>query len=116
LEKFCTIADEKANVVTRPQFTQNGNRRKWSLVIPVPKRENPAEKADPNMARNRQDHANGISATRIVVTGGPIVASQGFTVAGDKRSALLEPAEIQQLVQTAREQVEVFLEWELISK
>ena len=45
-----------------------------------------------------------------------IIASQGFTVAGHKRSALLEPAKIEGLFQTEREQVELFLEWELASK
>jgi hypothetical protein len=113
LERFCTITDDKGNVISRPQFTQNGNRRKLSLVIPVPKHDNPAEKADPTLAKLRQDQANGISATRIVVSGGRIIACQGFTVASDKRSALLEPAEIQELLQTDRELVELFLEWEL---
>jgi hypothetical protein len=116
LEKFCTITDEKGNVIIRPQFTQNGNRRKLSLVIPVPKQEKPPENAEPTVARIRQDQANGISASRIVVTGGRIVASQGFTVASDKRSALLNPAEIQELFQPDRKLVEVFLEWELTSE
>jgi hypothetical protein len=116
LERFCTIKDEKCNVIARPQFTQNGNRRKLLLVVPVPKDEKPAEKPDRTIEKLRQDQANGISETRIVVVGGQIIASQGFTVAGDERSALLEPAKVEELFQTDREQVELFLEWELAGK
>jgi hypothetical protein len=116
LERFCTIKDDKGIVIARPEFTQNGNRRKLSLMIPVPKDENPAAKPEPTIEKLRQDQANGISETRVVVTGGQIIASQGFTVAGDKRSALLEPAKIQELFQTDQEQVELFLEWELATK
>jgi hypothetical protein len=116
LEKFCTIKDEKGNVIARPQFTQNGNRRKLSLVVPVPKDEKPAEKPEFTIEKLRQDQANAVSETRIVVTGGQIIASQGFTVASDKRSALLEPAKIEVLFQTDREQVELYLEWELAGK
>ena len=50
----------------------------------------------------------------MVVAGGRIVASRGFTVAADKRSALLEPSELLALLQ--KEQVvELFLEWEVES-
>jgi hypothetical protein len=116
LEKFCTISDDKGTVVSRPQFTQNGNRRKLSLMIPVPKHDQPAAQDELTLAQLRQDQANSISATRIAVTGGRIVASQGFTVGSDKRSALLEPTEIQKLLQTDLETVELFLEWDLTSE
>jgi hypothetical protein len=65
------------------------------------------------MEQLRQEQASGISETRVVVAGGRIIASQGFAVASDKRSALLDPAAIQKLVQSATDKVEIFLEWEL---
>ena len=113
LQEFCTIKGEKGEVIAKARFTENGKRRRFSIVVPVPKDEKPGEPATPTIKQLRQDQANGISETRIVVPGGQIVDSQGFTVAADKRSALLEPAEIRSLFQSGREQVELFLEWEL---
>jgi hypothetical protein len=112
LQNFATLKNEKGEVVAQAQFTQNGNRRRLSLVVLVPKDETPTEQAKPTI-QLRQEQANGISETRVVVAGGRIIASQGFTVASDHRSALLDPAKIRELVQSASDRVELFLEWEL---
>ena len=115
LQDFATFKNEKGEVIAQAQFTQNGNRRKLSLVIPLPKDEKSPEQAKPTMGQLRQEQANGISETRVVVAGGRLIASQGFTVASDQRSALLDPAKLQELVESGPDQVELFLEWEPLS-
>ena len=115
LQNFGTFKNEKGEVIAQAQFTQNGNRRRLSLVIPVPKDEKSAEQANPTIEQLRQEQANGISETRVVVAGGRIIASQGFSVASDNRSALLDPAKLRELVRSSPEHVELFLEWELSS-
>jgi hypothetical protein len=113
LRDFCTIKGEKGEVIAQPRFTQSGKRRRFSVEIQASKDERPAEAKRPTTHELRQAEANGISETRIAVAGGQIVASRGFTVAADKRSALLEPVEIQGLLEAGREKVELFLEWDL---
>ena len=49
---------------------------------------------------SQQDKAHGFSETRIVVIGGKMLASQGWTVASDTRSALLSVDEIARLLRT----------------
>ena len=45
--------------------------------------------------------------------GGHIIASQGFVVAGDKRSCLFDSAQVEKLLSSHSEQVALFVEWEL---
>jgi hypothetical protein len=113
LQEFYSIRGEKGEVVTQPCFTQSGNRRRLSIEIPVPKEGKSGETAKPTVEGMRQDQANGISETRFVVTGGQIVGSRGFIVAADKRSALIDPFKVQELLRAAVEKVEIFIEWEL---
>jgi hypothetical protein len=109
LEGYWTLKGDKGEVIAQSRFTQGGNRRKLSVVITPPKDQKFGEPEKPN----RQAQADGISETRIVVAGGRIIGSRGFTVAADRRSALLEPSEILAMLQRDRERVELFLEWEL---
>lgn len=113
LEKFFTVKNDKGEVVAPVRFTQDGNRRRISVVIPIP-RDQPQETKAPLTPRElREQQANGFSETRVAVTGGRIVASQGFVVANDKRSCLLDSAQIEELLRRRPEQVELFIEWEL---
>ncbi len=116
LEKFGTIKNDKGEVIAPVRFTQNGNRRKISLVIPVPRDEQPEITTPPSPKELREQQANGISETRIVVAAGRIVASQGFVVAADKRSCLLDVNQIAERLRSRPEQVELFIEWELGDK
>jgi hypothetical protein len=116
LEKFCTIKGEKGEIVAPATFSQNENRRRLGILIPVPREEKPAKKEALSFREMRERQANSLSETRMAVVGGRIIASQGFLVAGDKRSALLELSELEHLLQTDQEQVEVFIEWELVSE
>jgi hypothetical protein len=116
LQNFATFKNEKGEVIAQAQFTQKDNRRRLSLVVPVPKDEKPTEQATLTIEQLRQEQANGISETRVVVAGGRIIASHGFTVASDQRSALVDPAKLRELVQTGADQVEIFLEWKLVNE
>lgn len=115
-QEFFTIRGEKGEAIVEPLFTQCGNLRRFSLVIAVPRNGVPDAVAIPTFQQARQAQADGISETRIVVAFGRIVDSQGFTVAADKRSALIDPGAIQPLFRSGKEKVELFLEWELDSK
>ena len=81
-------------------------------MIKLPKDQKPGESGKATVRELREEQANGISETRMVVAGGQIIASRGFTVAGDKRSALLEPSELLALLKR-KPVVELFLEWEV---
>lgn len=111
LETFYTFKGGKDGIVAKARFTESGRRRKLSIVIPPRAGETPEE--EPTAEALRQSQADGISEMRIVVAGGRIVDSRGFTPASDRRSALLEPRRIHDLVARAEKDVEVFLEWEL---
>lgn len=113
LERFATIKNDKGEVIAPARFTREGNRRKIAIVIPVPRDEATETETPPSPAELREREANGISETRIVIARGRIVASQGFVVASDKRSCLLDANQIAELIRGRPEQVELFITWEL---
>jgi hypothetical protein len=112
-QNFMTFKDEKGEVVAQPQFTHNGNKRRLSLVVPLSDDEQATEQPKLTIEELRREQANNVSETRLVVTGGRIIASQGFIVASDRRSALLDPVQLRDLVHSGKKELEVFLEWEL---
>ena len=116
LLEFCTIKGEKGETIARPNLTQDGKRRRLSIEVPVPKDQKQDDGSKQTIQQIRQEQASGISETRIAVSGGLIINSRGFTIATDKRSALLEPAEIRAQIEAKQEKVELFLEWELAGK
>lgn len=113
LEKFCTIKGERGEVLAQARFTQDGSRRKLSLVIPVPHEEKIEATATPTFKDLRDQQASAISETRVAVAGGKIIASRGFVVAADKRSCLLDTVQIDDLLRDRTEQLELFVEWEV---
>jgi hypothetical protein len=113
LENFGTVKNEQGEVVAQARFLQDGNRRRFSLTLPVPDKQETAEEIQAAREQRRREQANGISETRVAVAGGRITASQGFIVAGDKRSALVDADEIQKLLWAADRGLVLFLEWEL---
>lgn len=116
LERFGTIKNEQGEVIAPVRFTKEGNRRKISLVVPIPRDEQPTTQTTPSPKELREQQANGFSETRVAVAGGRIIASQGFVVASDKRSCLLDANQITELLRNRPEHVELFIEWELDSK
>jgi hypothetical protein len=113
LERFATIKNDKGEVIAPASFSRDGNRRKVAIVIPVPRDELTEIETPPSLAELRERQANSISETRIVVARGRIVASQGFVVAADKRSCLLDVNRVAELLRSRPEQVELFITWEL---
>lgn len=116
LEKFCTIKGEKGAILAQARFAQCDNRRRLSLQIPMSRGEQSTDKSPPTFKTLREQQANYLSETRVVVAGGRIIASQGFVVADDKRSCLLDSAEIDALLRSDKDHIELFLEWELNGK
>jgi hypothetical protein len=114
LEKFCTFRGERGETLVEARFKQDGLRRRLSLLI-SPSKDQESPTSDIATSNNRQALANGVSETRIAVTRGKIVGARGFTVAADKQSALLAPEEIDRLVRASRDQVELYLEWEVFA-
>ena len=114
LEEFCTIRDEKGEPEQRARFVKEGQRRRLSATLRISKDDLPA--AGASAERRRQDRANGLSETRVAVAEGRIVAARGFAVAEDKRSALLDVTELEELLRAGGGQAEVFLEWDLASR
>ncbi|MBI1311419.1 hypothetical protein GC176_08940 [bacterium] len=113
LEKFFTVKDEKGEVLARPTLTIEGKRRRFSISIPIA----PDEKAETTAAPTAEEilarQADSISGTRIVVANGHIVKSQGFAVARDGHSCVLNSRQIDKLLHDRPARVEIFLEWEV---
>ncbi len=116
LEKFGTIKNDKGEVIASVHFKKDGNRRKISIILPAPREEQPAKQSPRSPQELREQAANGLSETPVVVAGGRIVASQGFVVASDKRSCLLDANQIAELFRNHLEHVELFIEWEVSSE
>lgn len=113
LERFWTVKGEKGDVLIQARFTPNSKRRRLSLLIAGP-REKAAESERPLTSRDlREQQANGISETRIVVADGQIVACEGFVPAADKRSCLIDRTRIDELLRGTTGEVELFVEWEV---
>ena len=112
-EKFFSIEGKGDELRLTTRYSTNGSRRKLTMVVLPP----PDFKLPDNSARPQnelqQDKANGFSETRIVVIGGKILASQGWTVASDKRSALLSVDEIARFLRNSPDRIELFIEWDV---
>src|SRR5262245_21796591 len=111
LIEFCTQRGDQGQVVAEPRFTEDGRRRKLTVTYQVPKDFKPPEKLTAEGLR--QEEASGFSETRVVVAGGQITNARGFTIASDKRSALLDNLQLREWLRTEREKIELFLEWEV---
>lgn len=116
LERFWTIKGERGDVVVQARFTQNAQRRRLSLKVPR-SRDKAVESPKLVTARElREQQANGISESRIAVVDGQIVACEGFVPAADKRSCLMDRASIDELLRAPTDEIELFVEWEVIGK
>jgi hypothetical protein len=112
LEKFSTIEGKEGELRLVSHFSRDGARCRFSIAMIPPKDLKLPEPSMLSLKELRQKQADGVSETRFIVAGGQIIASQGFDVAGDKRSAILATEEIEDFLRTKREQVELYLEWE----
>ncbi len=113
LEKYGTQREDDGSFPLKTQFKSEGRRRSLTVHITVPADKTNAAHTSPAGADEfRQAHANGISETRVAVTGGTITTARGFTVAEDKQSALLNTSVLDQVLKTGG-QAELYLEWEV---
>lgn len=112
LQAFYTIKNGTGEAMARGRFSKDGERRRFSIVIPASEAAKLGGEKK-SVRELRQGQADGVSEIRMVASGGRIVDSAGFTVAGDRRSALLELSAIDGLVTGGGKDVELFLEWEL---
>jgi hypothetical protein len=111
LEKYGTTGSDGA-LATATRFLRDGSRRRLSIRITSSLSDEELARPAADAAQLKQQMADGISEIRIAVAGGAITASRGFTVAGDKQSALLDVDEIFRMLRDQSE-VELFLEWEV---
>jgi hypothetical protein len=113
LEKYATHKNDDGSSLIKTQFKSEGSRRSLTVQITVPRDKTNANQSSPVDAEQfRQASANGISETRVAVTSGAITTARGFTVAGDKQSALLNTSVLDQVLRTGG-QAELYLEWEV---
>jgi hypothetical protein len=111
LEKYLTITGKDDELRLEAHFSKEATRRRLSFVLRPGRDFKLSEPA--TVKESRQKQADGVSETRFAVTEGRIVATRGFTVAADGRSALLALDEIQKLLLADPQRVELFLEWEV---
>lgn len=112
-EKFLTIKNEDGSLLIKTQFQNDGPRRSLTVHITLPvDKANPPQPSPSGVEQLRQADANGISETRIALAKGSITAARGFTVAGDKQSALLDASAIDEILRTGGKG-ELYLEWEV---
>jgi hypothetical protein len=112
LEKAFSFNESNGESVATARFTRDGARRKFSLLMALPRDQVESLAPEKSVQELRANQANGLSEMRFVVAGGKISSVRGFTVARDKQSALLEPKAILEMLRTQRP-VEVFIEWEV---
>jgi len=114
IEKFGTVKSDDGSVRVTTKFHRDGAHRKLAVHIAVPPDAQDSSESSPSDAGQlRQSLANGISETRIAVANGTITAARGFTVAGDKQSALVNVAEIAEGVRSGQGAAEFYLEWDV---
>lgn len=110
LEKFWTVKDEEKRPLITTQFQKDGTRHRLTFRISVPEENEQAPAVSTDVQQLRQALANGISETRFAVTEGAITTARGFTVAGDRQSALFNAKEMSDLIRKGKG--EFWLEWE----
>lgn len=116
LVRFWKSTSERDDVFAQAHFTQESSRQRLSFTISRACDKCIDAKVQPTLCEFREHQANGISETRIIVTGGHFVASEGFVVSSDRRSCLLECSRVDELVHRTAGGVELFLEWELTGR
>lgn len=110
LQRAFTIPGDDGQALVTAQFTSEGERRRFSLVVSLPPEQTANVQTQQTLRELRQTQADNLSETRFVVASGKIEDARGFTVAGDRQSALLEVREIIEALRGQR-QYEAYLVW-----
>jgi hypothetical protein len=112
LEKFGTMERPDGEALIATRFSEDGATRRLTIRITTRSDEESTE-SGPNVEQLRQNQADAIAETRIAVVDGSITDSRGFVVANDKQSALLDRAEIDNMLHAETGEAELFLQWEI---
>ncbi|HRA90038.1 MAG TPA: hypothetical protein PK992_18265 [Planctomycetaceae bacterium] len=113
LEKFGTFQTDDGSLRTTATFRSEGSHRRLSIRVTMTSDKKQAIGPLPQDIKElKQAQADALSETRIAVVGGSITAARGFVVAGDKQSAILDLAEIAEVIRGEAES-EFFLEWDV---
>jgi hypothetical protein len=112
VERFLAIEGEEGKLRLTTTYSAEGSRRRLASVVLLPGDFKIPDEAARAPDKVRQERANNISETRIVILQGHITAAQGWTIASDRRSALLSPDELIRLARERPDRIELFVEWE----
>jgi len=113
LEKYLTLKSDDGGIEVVSKFRREGQLRRLTITLTVPPaKANPSHESPSDVAHWKQAQANGISQTRFAVTQGSITKAQGFNIAGDKQSALLDADAINDVFRTGGT-AELYLEWQV---
>jgi hypothetical protein len=112
LEEFWTVQSDDGRSQIATEFASEGLKRRLTVRVLVPPEENqPAAEAP--VLPVQQMLANGVSVTRVAVADGTITGECGFTVAGDRQSAVVNNDEIAEAIREGHGTAELYLEWEV---
>ena len=112
LEKYWTVKNEHDQPLVTTHFKKAGQRQRVTFQVSVPDDKDQPARPTESAQQLRQALADGISETRFAITEGAIVSARGFTVAGDRQSALLNTVEVSELIRAGKGEAELWLEWE----
>ena len=113
LERYGSTGEDDGEVRVRTRFTSDGPVRRLTTTLHLPDGFRPPDEEPRAPERIQADRANAFSETRVVVTRGRITGARGWTIAPDRRSALLAPDDITALLRDRPEPAELFIEWEI---
>jgi hypothetical protein len=113
LEQYGSFDGDEGGMRAATRFEVDGALRRLTTEILLPADYEVPEASTRAPAQVQNDRANAISETRVVVVDGRIAAAQGWTVASDRRSALLSVDEVIEMVRENPERIELVLEWEI---
>jgi hypothetical protein len=114
LEKFWTMKDDENKPLITTRFQKDGLHRKLTIHVTVADEKDNSPAAPSDAGQIRQAYANGISETRFAVTNGAITSARGFTLAGDRQSALLNTNEISEFIRLGQGKTDLWLEWDVM--
>ena len=113
LEQYGSIEGEDGSLRPATRFEVDGAVRRLTMTVELPADVDIPDAAARAPARVQKDRANAISEMRVVVIDGRITAAQGWTVASDRRSALLSVDDVIEMVRENPERILLVLEWEV---
>jgi hypothetical protein len=113
LEQFVSENGRDDGFSFTTQFQAKASVRKLTIQVTMPVDMIGSLESSSDAKQLRQMYADGISESRIAVTGGLITSARGFTIAADKQSALLNLRDVAEILRAGQGKAELLLEWEV---